>query len=138
MTFGEQVRALRKKKKISQNVLAKLAGVSTRTIFGYEAGTTFPRTKNTLERLANALDVTGEELMDGVQSLEGFAFIRADHSMTTQVRVLTRQVVSLLNDEGFPDAEKDDIAQTIMNAYWDSKTKKREKNDMSAECGEGG
>lgn len=123
------MRELRRKKKLSQNALAELAGVSPRTIFGYEAGTTYPRTENMLNRLAEALGVTSEALVDGTPSLESFAFIRADHSLETQARILTQQVVSLMLGEYLPDVQKDEMAQAIMDAYWESRQRRREKND---------
>ena len=124
MTFGERVRTLRKKKKLSQNALAELVGISQRTIFGYEAGTTYPRTENILNRLAAALDVPSEALVDGTTSLESFAFIRADHSMATQMRIATQQVVTLLLGNSLSDAQKDEMTHAIMDAYWESRRKR--------------
>ncbi len=131
LTFGERVRELRKDKHLSQNALAKKAGVSPRTIFGYEAGTTYPRTENMLNRLADALGVSSEALVDGTSSLDSFAFIRADHSHETQARLLTQQAVSLMSGDYLSDAQKDAMAQAIMDAYWESRRKSREKNDTT-------
>ena len=131
LTFGERVRKLRKDKHLSQNALAKIAGVSPRTIFGYEAGTTYPRTENMLNRLADSLGVSSEALVDGTSSLESFAFIRADHSHETQARLLTQQVVSLMSGDYLSNAQKDAMAQAIMDAYWESRRKSREKNDTT-------
>lgn len=131
MTFGERVRDLRKKRRLSQNALAELAGVSPRTIFGYEAGTTFPRTEKLLIQLADALGVSREALVEGTSSLEAFAFIRADHSRENHARILTQQIVSLMLDEHLPGVCKDEIAQTIMNAYWESRRRNHEENDTT-------
>ena len=131
MTFGERVRDLRKKRRLSQNALAELAGVSPRTIFGYEAGTTFPRTEKLLIQLADALGVSREALVEGTSSLEAFAFIRADHSRENHARILTQQIVSLMLDEHLPGVCKDEIAQTIMNAYWESRRRNHEENDTA-------
>lgn len=132
MTFGERVRKYRKNKRLSQNALAELAGVSPRTVFGYEAGTTYPRTKDMLKRLADALGVTSEALVDGVPSLESFAFIRADRSLETQARLLTQQIVSAMLGD-LPAEQKDAMAKTVMDAYWESRQKSREQNDMTSE-----
>ena len=131
MSFGGRVRELRKSKHLSQNALAKIAGVSPRTIFGYEAGTTYPRTADILNRLADVLGVTSEELVDGTPSLESFAFIRADHSMTTQARIVTQQAVSMLLEDYLSDTQKDEMAQAIMDAYWESRRRSQIKNDTT-------
>lgn len=57
------IKNLRKKKGISQELLAENSGLSLRTIQRIENGETEPR-GDTLTRLANALDVAPEELVD--------------------------------------------------------------------------
>ena len=57
MKFSEKVRQLRKGMKLSQGELAQKIGVSARSIAAYEAGTSYPRYKETYEALATALGV---------------------------------------------------------------------------------
>ena len=45
MTFGEKVKDLRTQKEWSQEALAKMLGVSRRTVIAYEQGTSYPRHK---------------------------------------------------------------------------------------------
>lgn len=57
MKFGEKVKKLRKKMKLSQGELAAKIGVSARSVASYEAGTSYPRYKEIYEALAAALGV---------------------------------------------------------------------------------
>lgn len=57
MKFGEKVKKLRKKMKLSQGELAAKIGVSARSVASYEAGTSYPRYKEVYEALAAALGV---------------------------------------------------------------------------------
>ena len=57
MKFGEKVKKLRKEMKLSQGELAEKIGVSARSVASYEAGTSYPRYKETYEALAAALGV---------------------------------------------------------------------------------
>ena len=57
MKFGEKVRQLRKEMKLSQGELARKIGVSARSVAAYEAGTSYPRYKETYDALATALGV---------------------------------------------------------------------------------
>ena len=57
MKFGEKVKKLRKELKLSQSDLAAKIGVSARSVAAYEAGTSYPRYKETYEALAAALGV---------------------------------------------------------------------------------
>ena len=131
LPFGEKVRELRKSKRLSQNALAKIAGVSPRTIFGYEAGTTYPRTASTLNRLAEALGVTSEALADNTHPLKSLANIPGNQSSETQCQMITQQAVSLLLDDHLPDAQKDDMVQAILDAYWESRRRSQVKNDTT-------
>ena len=79
MTFGEKVRSLRKEKKMSQQELASMVGVSYRTIRSWEVEGRFPKQNVLYQKLADALqcDVAGGALtdedkiafMDEIQSL---------------------------------------------------------------------
>ncbi len=64
MEFKERLKQARTKKGISQNQLAKEIGVHVTNISRYERGENRP-TSDVLTKLANALDVTGDFLMDG-------------------------------------------------------------------------
>ncbi len=64
MEFKERLKQARTKKGISQNQLAKDIGVHVTNISRYERGENRP-TSDVLTKLANALDVTGDFLMDG-------------------------------------------------------------------------
>lgn len=73
MEFGEKLKKLRRSKRMSQAELAKLIGVSQRTIAYYEAGKTYPRYKEIYEALAATFDTTvdffrseSEEFMEEV------------------------------------------------------------------------
>ncbi len=64
MEFKERLKQARVKKGISQNQLAKDIGIHVTNISRYERGENRP-TSDVLTKLANALDVTGDFLMDG-------------------------------------------------------------------------
>ena len=131
MTFGQRLRKYRKERKLSQNALAELSGVSPRTIFGYEVGTTYPRTEAILNRLADALGVTHEELVgDTMKPDRDFSDI-PDLPYETQARILTHQVVSLLYEDYFPSDDKDMMVKAIMDAYWESRRRSQSENDAS-------
>lgn len=131
MTFGERVRELRKKKKLSQNALAVLAEVSPRTIFGYEAGTTYPRTESMLNRLADALGVSRAVLLNEAPSSASLKFDLPTQPQYAEMQMLTQQVVSILLDDHLPDQKKDDMVRAIMDAYWESRRRSQVKNDTT-------
>ena len=52
MKFGEKLRLARKRKKLTQDELAKLVGVSKRTIVNYESGEIYPKERKMYTTLA--------------------------------------------------------------------------------------
>jgi uncharacterized Tic20 family protein len=70
--LGNKIRELRKKKGLSQEELAELAGINLRTIQRIENNESEPR-GNTLHLICKALDVNAEELLDyGKQTDNGY------------------------------------------------------------------
>ena len=63
MTFGEKVRSLRKEKKMSQQELASMVGVSYRTIRSWEVEGRFPKQNVLYQKLADALQCDVSYLM---------------------------------------------------------------------------
>ncbi len=57
MTFGEKIKTLRNEKGWSQDELAKKLGVNRRSISCYENGTSYPRTMERYQQLAELFDV---------------------------------------------------------------------------------
>ena len=63
MTIGQNIRALRKKKGLTQAQLGALCGISGGAVGSYENGITVPK-RRVVEKLAHALDVPAERIMD--------------------------------------------------------------------------
>ena len=63
MTIGQNIRALRKKKGLTQAQLGELCGISGGTIGSYENGITIPK-RRVVEKIARALEISAERIMD--------------------------------------------------------------------------
>lgn len=62
MTIGQNIRALRKQRGLTQAQLGELCGVTGASIGSYEKGSTRPK-RRVLDKLAQALDVSVDRLM---------------------------------------------------------------------------
>jgi transcriptional regulator with XRE-family HTH domain len=65
-TFGQNLRAAREGKKLTQPKLGELAGLSPTAIYRLELGEREPRL-STILRLADALDLDGADLIRGLR-----------------------------------------------------------------------
>lgn len=122
-TFGEKVRMLRKKKGLTQEALARKAGVSTRTIAGFETENRYPRKRELYGTLADLLGCTRNYLMtDSETSLpRGVTFTS---SAGKQVEDAVNTLVFLFRSGQLSETDRDDIFLAITNAYWDAKAHK--------------
>lgn len=64
MTFGENLKSIRQLCRLTQNKLAKKAGLSATAITKYEKGQRLPSAEN-LSRIASALNLSGDTLLNG-------------------------------------------------------------------------
>jgi len=64
MTFADKVKIARATQHLTQQELANLCGLSLRTIQNYELGTRKPKSNRIYPVLAEALDISEEDLLD--------------------------------------------------------------------------
>ncbi len=62
--LSDNIKKIRKKKGLSQDKLAKLADVTHTTLVKIESGANDNPTIKTLKKIANALEITLDELVD--------------------------------------------------------------------------
>ena len=63
--IGKNIRALRQRKKLSQEKLARLTDISLNTLTKIESGYTKRPSIQTIHKIAKALDVSLDELVEG-------------------------------------------------------------------------
>lgn len=70
MTIGQNIRAIRKKRGLTQGRLGELCGITGGAISSYENGVTVPK-RRVVEKIARALDIPADKLTQGaVPALE--------------------------------------------------------------------
>ena len=121
MKFGEKVKELRAKKELSQPALAKLLGVSTRTIAAYESCTSYPRRKEMYDKLAEIFDVSVDYLRTENEEFITDAKERFGSRGEAQAKSILEQTQQLF--AGGSLSEDDEIAflREMQRIYLDSK-----------------
>ena len=119
MNFGEKLKDLRTQKGWSQEELAKQMGVTRRTIGGYEAGTTYPRTRDMYAKLAELLETDVNYLMT-VGSLYG----RRGQAQASEILSQTRE---LFAGGSLSEEDQKAFAIEMQRIFMDSKKVAREK-----------
>lgn len=104
MTFPERLRDLRTQKRISQTQLAQTTGMHYTQIGRYERGASAP-SANALQKLAGALEVSTDFLMEGTTEEAAKAHLN-DRELLHQFK----QVESL-------DGEDKHVVKVFLNAF---------------------
>ncbi len=102
--FAERLRSLRKQKNLSQTELGQQAGLHYTHIGRFERGLSRPG-GDTLKRLADALDVTGDYLLEGAEDEAAKAKF-SDRELLKQFQEVER----------LPDADKH-VVKTLLDAF---------------------
>ena len=84
MKFGEKLKALRTDKGISQKALSDQTGISLRAIQNYETKDILPKSRDSYDALARALDVEVSTLLD-----ENVEFVKASDDGALNEGVVT-------------------------------------------------
>jgi len=102
--FADRLRSLRKQKNLSQTELGQQAGLHYTHIGRFERGLSRPG-GDTLKRLADALDVTGDYLLEGAEDEAARAKF-SDRELLKQFQEVER----------LPDADKH-VVKTLLDAF---------------------
>lgn len=102
--IGNKIKEYRKLKGLTQKELAKAVGMGDTTIANYEKGLRTPK-KNTLFKLANAFDISIDDLFPPIESAKPKQNI-------TKVNFDPRQAILLSNYNKLNDGRKNKLVQT--------------------------
>ncbi len=114
MNIGTQLMLRRTELHLTRQELADKSGVSVRAIAYYELDGMNPKSRKTVEALANALGITADELT-GTSPLPGPA---------STADALTRQIQSLYAGGTLAEEDMDNMMLAIQEAYLIAKKKK--------------
>ncbi|QUH31151.1 helix-turn-helix domain-containing protein [Vallitalea guaymasensis] len=136
MSFGNKVRNLRTKNKLTQSDLASKLGVSTRTIYNYEKGNLFPKDIKVIKGLAEIFNVTTDYIMDeidvNVMSEEESTFINSTkdnsgYKRKKEAEQLIEKTAAIFAGGTLSEEDQDKFFESITILYFDAKRKTRVK-----------
>lgn len=125
MKFGEKVRKLRVKKKMTQQQLADVLGVSLRTVTNYETGDRYPKKREMYAKIAEILEADinyllteDEEFLVNASAMYGTRGAR-------QAEELLLCVDGLFSGGEMAEEDMDEMMHAIQEAYWRAKKKNK-------------
>jgi len=125
MAFKERLKEARTNKGLTQEQLAKKVNMTARTIQNYELGSRKPQKYEVVEKLAAALGITPDSLINNTDMLIIDAHEKGGSKSSRDVKDLVSEVSGLFAGGEIDDSEKDEIIQALNFAYWDAKKKNK-------------
>lgn len=121
MKFGQKLKILREEQGLTQDDLANMVGVSSKTISRYESGESNPRYPRIYDDLAKALKIDKLELLSDEDAFvlsikEKFGSYDANYASD-----LVNGMVGLMAGGDITDADKRVILETLQEAFIISK-----------------
>ena len=121
MNLSEKIRNARTAKGMSQKELAKEAGLSERTIQNYELGVRMPKKRDTYTKLAKALGIHEEVLLDE----DAVFVIQASEQYGTRGRQQAEEIIRSFRVAAaggeIDDDDLDFIKEAMLQTYHDAK-----------------
>ena len=121
MTFGEKIRLLRKGKKMSQQELASMVGVSYRTIRSWEVEGRYPKQNILYQKLADALQCDVSYLMSENASFITEASEQFGNRGAKQAQQILEQAAAMFAGGSLSDEDKIAFMDDMQMLYLDSK-----------------
>ncbi len=118
MKFCEKLKKLRKEKKLNQEELAKLVGVTKRTVQNYENSNMYPKKREIYYKLADIFNVDINYLLTEDEELRLDAYKKGGMKAMRDVGELVQSVCGLFAGGELPESDMDAAMKAISEAYF--------------------
>ena len=125
MKFCEKIKEARTKAGLKQDEFAKAIGVSLRTVSNYEAGTRYPKKRETYYKMAEILKVDVNYLLTEEEEFLLNTEEKYGTNGVRQAKALVAEVTGLFTGGDLADEDLDEMMKGIQEAYWIAKEKNK-------------
>ena len=125
MRFSEKLRQLRTTAGMTQRELAEALDTTIRTVQNYETGHCYPRSRDSLTKLADVFSVTPEELISPEDEYIIEAEEKGGVSAGRDINALLTNIGGLFDGGELSEDDKDKVMRTISELYWKAKENNR-------------
>ena len=125
MTFEEKFKKLRKQNHWTQQATAEALGINRRMVTLYESGKSYPRTREAYHKVADLFGVDPNYLLtEGDEYMADFGGLTIDE-IRDKADEIVKAVGVLFQGTRLTEEEKDNLMQSLQNAYWEGRKKNR-------------
>ena len=125
MIFKERLKEKRGEANLTQAELAKIAGVSTRTIQNYELGSRKPYQIEVVQKIADALNTTTEYLLGSSGIIVAEAHEKGGAKAARDIDELVGEVTGMFAGGSLSEEALEGAMKALNDAYWIAKEKNK-------------
>lgn len=125
MIFKERLKEKRGEANLTQAELAKIAGVSTRTIQNYELGSRKPYQIEVVQKIADALNTTTEYLLGSRGIIVAEAHEKGGAKAARDIDELVSEVTGMFAGGSLSEEALESAMKALNDAYWIAKEKNK-------------
>ena len=125
MIFKERLKEKRGEANLTQAELAKIAGVSTRTIQNYELGSRKPYQIEVVQKIADALSTTTEYLLGSSGMMVAEAHEKGGAKAARDIDELVSEVTGLFAGGTLSEESLEGAMKALNDAYWIAKERNK-------------
>ena len=127
MTFGEKLKAQREKKETSKDELAKVLGVTSRTVTSYENGSAYPKDRTIYYKLADFFGVNVNHFL--TEHEEFFTAVGETYGKKgqTQAKQVLEQAATLFAGGELSESDQIGFLRDMHTLFLESKEMARKK-----------
>ena len=125
MIFKERLKEKRGEANLTQAELAKIAGVSTRTIQNYELGSRKPYQIEVVQKIAEALNTTTEYLLGSSGIIVAEAHEKGGAKAARDIDELVSEVTGMFAGGSLSEEALEGAMKALNDAYWIAKEKNK-------------
>lgn len=125
MVFKDRLKEKRISAGLTQSELAKIAGITSRTIQNYELGTRNPSNIITIQKIADALHTTTEYLLGSTGPFILEAQKKGGIKAARDIEELIGEITGLFAGGELSETSLDGAMKALTEAYWEAKEKNK-------------
>lgn len=125
MVFKDRLKEKRTEAGLTQAALAEKTGISARTIQNYELGTRTPVNMDIVQRIADALETTTEDLLGSSGKMIVEAHEKGGAKAARDIDALVNEVSGLFAGGELSEESMDGAMLALNRAYWIAKEKNK-------------
>ena len=127
MKFGEKLKEQRKKRDLGQEELAKMLGVSRRTLTSYETGVSYPREREIYSKLAKIFETDINYFLTEDEEFLTIAAERYGRRGLAQAQSILEETAALFAGGELSEQDKLGFLHEMQAIFFDSTDHAREK-----------